>query len=65
MEELKAAIIESHKYREKQEQKEVVIQAAREFLNAIMDGDSLAKSIGAQTRLESALFKLDSLEEEV
>lgn len=64
MEALKAAIIEAHKYREKQEQKDVVIQAARDFLNAMMDGESCARIIGAQSRLERALLRLDALEEE-
>jgi hypothetical protein len=58
---LQAAIIESHQYRELREQKDAVIEAAREYLNASMDGEPLRRIIGAQRRLESALLGLDAL----
>lgn len=62
MEALKSAIIESRQYREKQAQKDAVIEAARDYLNAMMDGESCPRIVGAQRRLEAALLRLDSLE---
>lgn len=65
MEALQQAIIESRAYKAIREREQEVIEAAREFLNVMLNGEPLPEAVRAQTRLEKALIFLDAVKEAV
>ncbi len=63
VEDLKNTIIISRRYALRVERLEEVQQAARIYLASIMDGWAMPRIVGAQTKLEKAINRLDELDE--